>query len=162
MHLAQLNIAKSVLPMTDPRMEPFTGRIDTINALADRSEGFVWRLTDDDPEMDGALSLRLPGDQNTLVNMSVWESIESLYAFVYKTAHAKVMTDNRDNFKDLVESHMVLWWVKDGHIPDLVEARLKLDHVRAQGPSPEAFSFDMPFSEYGVPVIVQFPQKDCA
>lgn len=162
MHLAQLNIAESVYPMTDARMTPFTGRIDAVNAVADRSPGFVWRLTDDDDDVDGALSLRLPGDENTLVNMSVWESIESLFSFVYKTAHAKVMTDNRDNFAQLTTNHFVLWWIEEGHIPNLAEAKTRLDYLRANGPSPKAFTFKMPFSEAGNPLKVNFPQKDCA
>lgn len=162
MQLAQLNIAESVYPMTDTRMLPFTGRIDAINALADRSDGFVWRLTDDDADVDGALSLRLPDDENTLVNMSIWDSVETLFDFVYKTAHAKVMTNNRDNFTQMVKSHFVLWWVEDGHIPNLIEAKAKLDKLRAKGPSPEAFNFQTPFSEYGEPIKTNFPKKDCA
>lgn len=162
MNLAQLNIAESVYPMTDARMLPFTGRIDAINALADRAPGFVWRLTDDDEDTDGALSLRLPGDANTLVNMSVWESIDALFGFVYKTAHAKVMTNNRDNFVPIKASHFVLWWVEEGHIPTLSEAKEQLDYLRAHGPSPKAFTFKTPFSASGAPIITQFPKKDCA
>lgn len=162
MHLAQLNIAEGNFPMTDPVMDSFTGRIDAINAMADRSPGFIWRLTDEDDDIDGALSLRLPGDESTLVNMSVWNNIESLFQFVYKTAHAKVMTTNQDNFKNLVKNHMVSWWVPEGHIPPLSEAKAKLDQLRAHGPSPEAFTFRMPFSESGVPLTPNFSKKDCA
>lgn len=162
MQLAQLNIAKSVYPMTDPRMLPFTGRIDAINALSDRSPGFVWRLVDEDDDVDGALSLRLPGDQNSVVNMSVWESVEALFSFVYKTAHAKVMSDNKDNFVPFESNAFVLWWVEDGHIPDLTEAKDRLDHLRANGPVPRAFTFKCPFSESGHPLNIDFPKKDCA
>lgn len=143
-------------------MMPFTGRIDAINTLADRAPGFIWRLTDDDGDVDGALNLRLPGDENTLVNMSVWDSTESLFSFVYKTAHAKVMTNNRDNFTPFTSNHLVLWWVEEGHIPNLVEAKEKLDHLRAHGPSPAAFTFKIPFSETGHPITPKFPKKDCA
>jgi len=108
--LAQLNIAQGVAAMDDPQMQPFTGRIDAINGMADRADGFVWRLTDEDGDIDGALSLRLPDDEQTLVNMSVWRDIESLFGFVYKTAHAKVMTSNRDNFVTMPKQHMVLWY----------------------------------------------------
>lgn len=162
MQLAQLNIAESRFPMDDSRMLPFTGRINAINAMADRSDGFIWRLTDDDPDMDGALNLTLPGDDNALVNMSVWTSLERLFGFVYKTAHAKVMTDNRDNFEDLAANHFVLWWVEDGHIPALTEAAQRLTHLREHGPSPYAFTFQVPFSESGEAVNPEFPLKDCA
>lgn len=161
MQLAQLNIAESLYPMTDARMLSFTGRIEATNLLAERSPGFIWRL-EDDSDVDGALELRLPGDENTLVNMSIWADIESLYSFVYKTAHAKVMSRNSDNFKSLVTNHFVLWWIKDGHIPDLIEAKAKLDALRANGPSPKAFDFQTPFSESGKPIKTNFPKKDCA
>ena len=162
MQLAQLNIAQGVAAMDDPQMQPFTGRIDAINGMADRADGFVWRLTDEDGDIDGALSLRLPDDEQTLVNMSVWRDIESLFGFVYKTAHAKVMTSNRDNFVTMPKQHMVLWWVEDGHIPTLSEAKVKLEAIRANGPSPEAFDFNTPFSNGGHAITPQFPKKDCA
>lgn len=162
MHLAQLNIADSLHPVEAPEMAGFTGRVDAINALADRAPGFVWRMVDDGPE-DGALSLRMEGQgPNTLVNMSVWESVEDLYRFVYQTAHAKVMRGKDDWFVAMPVSHMVLWWVEDGHIPDLNEAREKLDLLRANGPSPEAFSFTVPFDEAGCPVTPPMGKKDCA
>ena len=162
MQLAQLNIAEGAAAMDDPQMQPFSGRIDTINDMADRAEGFVWRLTDEGGDIDGALSLRLPGDEHTLVNMSVWQDINSLFGFVYKTAHAKVMASNRDNFAQMPQQHMVLWWVEDGHIPTLSEAKTKLDAIRTNGPAPDAFDFNTPFSEGGQAITPQFPKKDCA
>ena len=162
MQLAQLNIAEAKYGTDDTRMDGFTGRIDIINAMADRSPGFIWRLTDDD-ETDGALSLRMEGEGDyTLVNMSVWADIESLFHFTYKTAHAKVMQGKDDWFNPLSKNHMVLWWVEDDHIPTMDEAKEKLDTIRAHGPSPHAFDFQTPFSENGEPVKTNFPKKDCA
>lgn len=162
MQLAQLNIADGIVSMEAPQMESFTGRIDAINAMADRAAGFIWRLTDEDDDIDGALSLRLPGDDKTLVNMSVWKDLDSLFGFVYKTAHAKVMTANRDNFTMMPQQHMVLWWVEDGHLPTLTEAKQKLDAIRANGSAPEAFDFNTPFSPNGQPLTPSFPKKECA
>ncbi|WP_026941450.1 DUF3291 domain-containing protein [Hellea balneolensis] len=162
MQLAQLNIAEAKYGTEDARMDGFTGRVDIINAMADRSPGFIWRLTDDD-ETDGALSLRMEGQNDyTLVNMSVWADIESLFHFIYKTAHAKVMQGKNDWFNPMSRNHMVLWWVEDGHIPSMDEAKTKLDAIRAHGPSPEAFDFQTPFSDSGAPVKTNFPKKDCA
>jgi len=162
MQLAQLNIAEALYDTDDPRMDGFTGPIDKINALADRAPGFIWRLVDDE-ETDGALSLRMEGQNDyTLVNMSVWQDIDSLFHFIYKTAHAKVMQGKRDWFTQIPRSHMVLWWVEDGHIPTLDEAKEKLDLVRANGPSPEAFDFLTPFNSAGKPVKNNYPKKDCA
>jgi len=162
MQLAQLNIAEALYGTDDARMAGFTGRIDAINAMADRSPGFIWRLVDDD-ETDGALSLRMEGEGDyTLVNMSVWADIESLFGFVYKTAHAKVMSGKEDWFKPMSRNYIVLWWVDDGHIPSMDEAKKKLDMIRAKGPCPAAFDFQTPFSENGAPVKTNFPKKDCA
>lgn len=162
MHLAQLNIGVATEPMENPSMVGFTGNIDRINALADRFEGFVWRLTDETSDTDGALDLRLPGDANMLVNMSVWESVESLYRFVYQTAHAKIMRDREQWFVPMTEQYMVLWWVEEGHIPDLEEAKEKLDLLRKNGPTPAAFSFTVPFDENGNPISPPMGRKDCA
>lgn len=162
MQLAQLNIAEAQYAVEDSRMEGFTGRVDFINAMADRSAGFIWRLKDDDAT-DGALSLRMEGMNDfTLVNMSVWTDVESLFQFVYKTAHAKVMQGKAEWFNPMSRNHMVLWWIEDGHIPSLDEAKEKLDAIRANGPSPEAFDFQTPFSEDGAPIKTKFPKKDCA
>jgi len=160
--LAQLNIAEALYGAEDGRMDGFTGRIDTINALADRAHGFIWRLVDDD-KTDGALSLRIEGEGDyTLVNMSVWANIESLFHFTYKTAHAKIMQDKNNWFTPMTRNHMVLWWVKEGHIPSMDEAKAKLDAIRANGASPDAFDFQTPFSQDGQPITTNFPKKDCA
>lgn len=162
MHLVQLNIADAQYATEAPEMVGFTGRIEAINALADRADGFVWRMTDDGPG-DGALALRHEGfGPDTLVNMSVWEDIQSLYHFVYKTAHTKVMREERQNFHRLPTEHMVLWWAEEGHIPTLDEAYAKLSLLREKGASPEAFSFALPFDEAGEPIKAVFPKKDCA
>ena len=162
MQLAQLNIADAKFDTDRPEMVGFTARVDAINALADRAQGFVWRLVDDGPE-DGALSLRMEGHgPMTLVNMSVWESVEALYGFVYQTAHAKVMQGKDDWFSPMPVAHMVLWWVEDGHIPDLDEAKAKLDTLRANGPTPDAFSFTVPFDENGHPISPPMGRKECA
>lgn len=162
MQLAQLNIAEAKYTTDDEHMVGFTGRIDMINALADRSTGFVWRLVDDD-DTDGALSLRMEGEGDyTLVNMSVWQDVQSLFHFIYKTAHAKVMQGKPDWFNDMSNAHMVLWWIEDGHIPSMDEARQKLDDIRANGPNPRAFDFNTPFDKNGRAITPKFPKKDCA
>jgi len=149
MRLSQLNIADALYDTDDPRMEGFTGRIERINILAERAPGFIWRLTDDG-ESDGALSLRLEGQGGyTLVNMSVWANINSLYNFVYKTAHAKVMQGKDDWFRPISMAHMVMWYVSDRHRPDLDEAKHKLDLIRDQGATFDAFDFQNPYSRTG-------------
>ena len=161
MHLAQLNIGIGRYPMDDPRMAGFTDNIEAVNAVADRTPGFVWRLVDDS-DKDGALELRLPGAADTLVNMSVWTDLDSLYGYVYKTVHAKIMRDRKQWFEAMKSQYLVLWYVPEGHIPSLEEARDRLELLKANGPSPEAFTFSVPFNEAGQPIKPNFPKKDCA
>ena len=161
MPVAQLNIGEILYPMDDPRMADFAGRLAAINALADRSDGFVWRL-EDDGELDGATDLRLPGETETLVNMSVWRDVESLYRYVYLTAHAKVMRGRTAWFAPLKRRHLVLWYVPEGHLPPLSEAADRLACIQADGPAPYAFDFATPFKEDGQPLDLPTTRKLCA
>jgi hypothetical protein len=162
MHLAQLNVGEILYPMDDPRMAGFADRLDAVNALADRSEGFIWRLVDDDPTYDAATELRLPGDQDMLVNMSVWTGFEPLYRYVYKTVHAKIMRDRRNWFKPLKRRHLVLWWIEPGALPTLEDAAERLGHLDQHGATPFAFDFATPFNADGSRLQKTLPKKDCA
>jgi hypothetical protein len=137
-HLAQFNVATLRFPLDDPRFAEFTALLDPINALADRSPGFVWRLiADGQPD---ATSLRPLGD-DVLINYSVWESRQSLWDFVYRSGHLDVMRRRREWFSRHVESHLVLWWVPAGHTPTVAQAVERLELLRREGPSPRAFTF---------------------
>jgi hypothetical protein len=116
--------------------------LDPINELADASPGFVWRLQTD---AGNATDIRPTEDDLFLINMSVWSSLEGLRAFVYTTAHVQILRQRRDWFEQLATSHMVLWWVPAGHIPTIDEALERLDRLRAEGPTPAAFTFRTPF-----------------
>ena len=135
--LAQLNIAQMVAPLESPEMAEFVDNLERINALAERSPGYVWRLQ---TENGDATALRPFGDDR-LVNMSVWANIESLQNFVYKSAHVEIMRRRREWFSKIREAYTVLWWVPAGHIPTIAEARQKLDRLRIDGPGTEAFTF---------------------
>ena len=137
-HLAQLNIAAMKYPLDDPRMAGFVAQLDEINALAEASEGFVWRLKD---EAGNATDIRPFPDPLTLVNMSVWESATALKNYVYGSAHVGVMRQRKEWFHLMKEAYYVLWWIPHGHLPDLTEARQKLELLRTNGPSPQAFDF---------------------
>lgn len=136
-HLAQLNVGIATAPLDSDVMADFMNSLDRINALAESSPGFVWRLKTDD---GNATSLR-PIDDRTLVNMSVWTDAQSLSAFVFRTAHVDFMRRRREWFERLPEAYLVLWWVPEGHIPTMDEAVARLAHVREHGPSPYAFNF---------------------
>jgi hypothetical protein len=139
--LAQLNIAAMKDPLDSPGMADFVSNLDRINALADSSPGFVWRLQTDQGH---AAYLRPLGDM-TLVNLSVWRDIESLQSFVYKSAHAQVMARRKEWFERMENAYFVLWWVPHGIRPPFSEAAERLAVLRAKGPTPDAFTFRQPF-----------------
>ena len=139
--LAQLNIAVMKEPLDSPGMADFVANLDRINALAESSAGYVWRLQDEDGD---ATALR-PMGENILVNMSVWQNIESLNHYVYKTAHIEIMRRRQEWFERMQEAHFVLWWVPIGHHPTITEASARLDLLRNNGPTAEAFSFRRAF-----------------
>lgn len=135
--LAQLNIAALKAPIDSPELKDFVDNLDRINALAESSPGFAWRLKGDGND---ATSLRPLGD-NIIVNMSVWDDVEGLRNFVYQTAHVEILRRKREWFTRMAESYMVLWWVPKGHQPTVAEAAAKLTQLRQHGPSREAFTF---------------------
>jgi hypothetical protein len=139
--LAQLNIATMKEPLDSPVMADFVANLDRINALAESSPGFVWRLQTEEGD---ATALRPLGD-NVIVNMSVWESVEHLNQYVYRSDHAGILRRRRDWFERMSEAFFVLWWVKQGHRPTVAEAIARLEHLRAHGPTAEAFTFRVNF-----------------
>jgi hypothetical protein len=143
--LAQLNIATMKEPLESPGMADFVANLDRINALAEGSPGFVWRLQTDEGD---ATALRPLGD-STLVNMSVWRDIESLNSFVYRSTHSEIMRRRREWFDRMREAYLVLWWVPAGHRPSVTEAVAKLDLLRAKGPTADAFTFGNAFPPPG-------------
>lgn len=143
MNLAQLNLAHAIAPIDDPVMEGFVSNVDRINALSEESEGFVWRLEIDDESE--SLSEALFGSDFILVNMSVWKDRESLFKFVYKSAHADILKRKKEWFQKMPKMHMVLWYVAEGHIPTVAEARERLNYLREKGESEYAFSFKSRF-----------------
>lgn len=145
-HLAQVNIGRFIAPIDDPVMEGFRSQLDPINALADRSPGFVWRLQTDD---GNATAIRPYDDERMAINMSVWESLENLQEFVYRTAHVAPLRDRKQWFEPIEGPILALWWVPAGHIPTVAEAVERLAHLKAHGPSADAFTFRTPFPPPG-------------
>lgn len=140
--LAQLNIAGLRAPLDSPELEDFVDNLDRINALAEGSPGFVWRLVGDGND---ATSLR-PLGENVIVNLSVWRDVETLKDFVYRSAHVEILRRKREWFTRMAQAYLVLWWVPAGHRPTVEEAAARLAQLREQGPSPEAFTFAKAFA----------------
>lgn len=147
-HLAQVNIGRMRYPLDHPEMAGFANQLDPINALADASPGFVWRLQS---ESGNATDIRSFEDPSILVNMSVWDSVESLKEYVYRSRHIHVLRDRKLWFEKMDSPHMAMWWVPAGHIPSPQEARQRLDHLARHGESPAAFLFANPFASPDTP-----------
>jgi hypothetical protein len=141
--LAQLNIGIIKGPMDSPVMADFAASLQRINALAEQSPGFVWRLQTAEGD---ATSIRPFEDENLLVNMSVWCDVESLNEYVYGSAHVELMRRRREWFERMREAFLVLWWVPRGHRPSVPEAIAKLELLRTKGATAEAFTFRQAFA----------------
>jgi hypothetical protein len=140
--LAQLNIGIIKGPMDSPVMADFAGNLERINALAERTPGFVWRLQTEEGD---ATAIRPFENPNMLVNMSVWRDVESLNKYVYSSAHVEIMRRRREWFERMQEAFLVLWWVPKGHRPSVAEAIAKLEVLRSKGSTAEAFTFRQAF-----------------
>ena len=141
-HLAQFNLARAIAPLDDPELADFMARLDEINALAETSPGFVWRLQSDS---GNATDIRAFDDPRMLVNMSVWSSAEALFDYVYRSGHGKVMARRREWFEPMAGPYTVLWWVPAGHRPTVEEANDRLGHLKDHGPTAEAYTFKQRF-----------------
>lgn len=129
--------------MDSPLMAGFADNLDRINALAESSEGFIWRLKD---EANNATSIKVFDDDFIIINMSVWSNMDTLYKYVYQSAHTDYLKRRREWFEKMPEMHMALWYVPENHIPDTAEAVDKLNYIRKNGETPFAFGFKKKYS----------------
>jgi hypothetical protein len=141
-HIAQVNIGRIKAPLDDPIMTGFTGRLDELNALADRAPGFVWRLQTDE---GNATYFRPYDDDRILLNMSVWETVDALKNYVYRTVHTELLRHRHEWFEQFETTYLALWWVPAGHIPGIDEARKRIAHLDAHGATQFAFTFKSVF-----------------
>jgi heme-degrading monooxygenase HmoA len=147
-HLAQVNVALLRAPLNGPELAGFVALLEPINALADRSPGFVWRLQTEDGD---ATAVRPFDDDRMLVNLTVWESLEALRDFVYASRHLDAMRRRREWFHRLAIPYLALWWVPPGTVPTVAEAKRRLELVQRQGPGPDAFTLREPSPPPGPP-----------
>jgi hypothetical protein len=146
MHLAQLNVGRLRAPMDDPRIDDFRTNLEPVNALAEASPGFVWRLQD---ETGDATSIKPFGDELEIVNLTVWESIDALADFTYRSGHVDFLRRRREFFEAPTQPIVCLWWIPEGAIPTVEDAIARLEHLRAHGPTPTAFTFRTRFEPQG-------------
>lgn len=141
-HLAQFNISTLRRPLDDPMLADFVAGLDDINGLADRSDGFVWRLQTDAGDLT---SVRPYDDPDVIVNLSVWTSLEALRAFAYRSGHLEFLRRRTEWFVPMPGDTVVAWWVPVGHRPDIAESIDRLARLNASGSTPDAFSMRRPF-----------------
>ena len=140
--LAQVNVGVALDDLDSPTLAGLMGALDDINALADVAPGFVWRMK---TEEGNATAIKLSDDPRFIMNLSVWRDADTLFDFVYRTAHAKVMAGRRQWFAKPELAHQALWWVPAGHRPTPQEALARLAVLDRIGPSPTAFTFKARF-----------------
>jgi len=156
-HLAQINIARLRAPIDSPEVAEFMAALDPINALADASDGFVWRFQTED---GNATAVRPYGDDLIIINFSTWESIEALADYVYRSAHTAFLRRRREWFERMSDVAVAMWWVPAGHRPSVEEAVGRLERLRREGPGPDAFTFRVRYSPDGHPLRAD-ARDDC-
>ena len=150
-HLAQINIARLLAPVDDPRIADFVRQLDEVNALAEAAPGFIWRLKSD---AGNATEIAYNDDPFVIVNMSVWTSVEDLQRFTYSSRHLEVFRDRLRWFEKMEQPHYCLWWVPAGHNPTVAEGRDRLEHYQRRGATPHSFWFSQ---RYPAPPAVEIP-----
>ncbi len=141
-HLAELNVGRLVAPVDDPKVADFMANLDRINGLGQRMPGFVWMMQGSGEPGTGNTENNIGNDAQYVANLSVWDSVEALDTFVWKTVHKQFYDRRAEWFEVLGEMHFVMWWVPAGHRPTLDEALERLDDLRENGASERAFGWD--------------------
>lgn len=141
--VAQLNVARAVAPLDDPGMADFVALLEGVNLLAERSPGFVWRLQG---ESGNATDVRVGGDPRVIVNLTMWESVDDLSAFTYRSDHRDVLARRFEWFERWEGPSVVLWWQPAGTIPTIEVAFSRLQLLAERGPTAEAFTFKQRFA----------------
>lgn len=138
-HIAEINIARMKgVNINDPMMKEFVDNLNIVNQIAEKSNGFVWRLKD---ENNNATSINPYNDEQVIINVSVWENIETLEEFMYRTFHSEFLKRRKEWFSNFGKAHTAMWWVPEGHIPSLEEAVEKLDYLQKNGATINSFDF---------------------
>jgi len=154
-HLAQINVGRLIAPNGDPAVQPFFDALDTINALADASRGFIWRLQD---EGGNAANIQVTADPLFIVNMSVWGDADALFDFVYRSAHTPEMARRREYFGRFDGAYQALWWIPAGTVPSISDGLARLWQLDRFGPASHAFTFKARFpapDQIGHPIDMQ-------
>jgi hypothetical protein len=141
-HLAQVNIAYGIETLDHPTMSGFVSELDRINVLAEKSDGFIWRLQSDEGD---ATAFKIFEDEKIIINMSVWESVEALRSYVYSSDHLDILKQKKQWFEKPKSAHLALWWIPVGNVPTIEDAKARLSEIQRVGSSETAFNFVKPY-----------------
>jgi hypothetical protein len=141
-HLAQVNIAKRLAPLDDPIMQDFINNVERINRIADKSDGFKWRMQNEDKD----LAMDIFKDDSLVINISVWENLEALFKYTYNSGHIDVFKRKKEWFSKMKMTHMAFWYVSHDYKPTFEDAKARLDYMNTHGDTPYAFSFKSKFT----------------
>ncbi|WP_405648506.1 DUF3291 domain-containing protein [Streptomyces sp. NBC_00019] len=154
--LAQVNISRLKFPLDSPELKDFVDALDPVNASAEAADGYVWRLQS---EAGDATDIKVFGDDWLIINLTMWRDTNALTAFMYQGQHREMLARRREWFEKVAEAMTALWWVPAGHRPTVAEAESRLLHLRANGPTPYAFTLRTSFPAQGAePVSFAVPE----
>ena len=142
-HLAQVNVSRLIAPLDSPVLADFMAALDEVNAEADRAPGFVWRLQTEDGDATSvqAFGWDAAGSHGVIVNLTVWRDVEALADYVFGGRHVQIMRRRREWFARAAEATTALWWLPATSLPTTGDAEARVRLLRAQGPTPAAFTF---------------------
>jgi hypothetical protein len=158
MHIAQMNVGTALYDLDDRRMADFVNNLDRVNALADATPGFVWRLQSG---QGNATDIQVTDDPRFIVNMSIWETVPALFDYVYRSGHREVMVRRRQWFRKPESPYHVLWWIEEGVRPTIEQGLRRLEHLAEHGPTPNAFTFKTVFPAGSVEPQDLQPEPHC-
>lgn len=158
--LAVMNIARLRFPMNHPLMAEFQFALGPINEIARNTPGFLWMYDSNQwnlpsfspPQGEDVLLAEMASNDMWMPQLSMWENLESLQHFVFKSGHAMYFRRKHEWFeKEEPQQHEtkpfypvknVLWHVpaaRQQEPPTLIQAFQKLGRIRSFGPSADAF-----------------------
>lgn len=136
-HLAQINVARFRKPRAHADNRDFYAAIEGVHKAAEAQPGFIWRWSEDDLPV----AIQQFRNPKITINMTVWESLEALGAFVYRQQNHKAVFVRKEDWFEPIDPYMALWWVPAGYLPSIEEGKAKLDYLGAHGPTRDAFTF---------------------
>jgi heme-degrading monooxygenase HmoA len=143
--LAEINIGRMKgVNINDPIMQEFVENLNRVNQLAESSEGFVWRLKD---ESNNATNLNPYNDEQVIINISVWESVEALEQFTFKSLHTDFLKRRKEWFQQYGKMYFAMWWIPAGQYPSVEEAVARLAYLQENGASEKVFTFREKFAK---------------